>query len=570
MAEQTFGAFGEFNPVISKLSFALESAGSAASSMMKQLSGIGGILGPLAALGAGAAVGLAALGAGAIGVAVDASESAAKMYELSRATGVSVESLSALSFAAKQSGVDQQALAKSLEILSANMLKAAEAPAGAATAFSRLGLSIRQQNGDLKDAGVFLVELLKHLDEMKDKTAAVGFARQALGRGGAQLLAIDPGELDHWIEVSQKLGVTLTGQVAEAAEKFQQTLGEIGAAVHGAANVLMAELLPALTAVAEAIVSAIADSGSALVQFITFVADSIKGTLAVFDTLYSGIKQIALSIAFALEEIGTPLVGVYKSIALAITGHFADAASEMKTTLDDMIGYERSAAQKSGQIWSDNAAFINKVYGGLPPPKPARPRLPGEESEATAAKGSLAGGRLDVVAQLIEQLQAQATAELSLASAIDKSTSASALAKAAAEADVKIAETRAKLLAQEKQLRDQLSNTQSQASAGAAVKGTEPAVPGAAGAAARAPRIQAQIEGVQKLLAELDKDTPLIKTLYEEIAGGKFGVTASEDLEKFITKTDEETTALQKMAAAYQQGPLAAQQAAEGAKIAPV
>ena len=37
IASQTFGAFGGFNPAISKIGFALSAAGSAASSMMKEI-----------------------------------------------------------------------------------------------------------------------------------------------------------------------------------------------------------------------------------------------------------------------------------------------------------------------------------------------------------------------------------------------------------------------------------------------------------------------------------------------------------------------------------------------------
>src|ERR1700741_2004858 len=104
IASQTFGAFGSFNPLISKLGFALSAAGSAASSVMKNFSGVGGAIGPLAALSAGAATGLLAIGAGIAGIAVHAADSSAKLHELSQSTGVSVETLSRFQFIAKQTG----------------------------------------------------------------------------------------------------------------------------------------------------------------------------------------------------------------------------------------------------------------------------------------------------------------------------------------------------------------------------------------------------------------------------------------------------------------------------------
>src|SRR4051812_36735287 len=111
-AEQTFGAFGQLNPLISKLGLAFSTAGSAASSAMKEFSKLPGILGPLAAFGVGGAAGAASLGIGAIAIVASAAESSAELLHLARSTGVSVEALSSLSFAARQSGIDQEVLVK--------------------------------------------------------------------------------------------------------------------------------------------------------------------------------------------------------------------------------------------------------------------------------------------------------------------------------------------------------------------------------------------------------------------------------------------------------------------------
>ena len=63
------------------------------------------------AVGGGVAAGaMVAVGAGAIGVAIHAAESAAKLGELAQSTGVSVEALSGFGFVAKQTGVDTQVM----------------------------------------------------------------------------------------------------------------------------------------------------------------------------------------------------------------------------------------------------------------------------------------------------------------------------------------------------------------------------------------------------------------------------------------------------------------------------
>jgi hypothetical protein len=79
---------------------------------MSGLTGVLGEFGIAAGLAGGA---IAALGLAGAGIAVFAAKSANEFHEMSEKTGVSVEALSSLSFAAKQSGVSTESLAGGLE-----------------------------------------------------------------------------------------------------------------------------------------------------------------------------------------------------------------------------------------------------------------------------------------------------------------------------------------------------------------------------------------------------------------------------------------------------------------------
>ena len=512
VAEQTFGAFGDFNPAISKLSFVLETAGRSASFAMKYLSGLGGAMGPLAALGAGAAAGVAALGAVAVGIATEAAESANKLHELSQSTGVSVETLSRFGYAAKQTGVASEQMTTALERLNKSALAAAIAPAGTANAYTRLGIAVRDANGNLRPTEDILLDVAHKFATMQDGVAKTALAMQLFGRGGAAIIPfLNEGRngIQEFIEEADRLGVTISGPTAEAAHQFEGNLGKIRGAAQGGANSIMSDFLPALIKL-----SAYFEAGS---------EKAMAWGRAIKEAAYTAIPGLA-ALASLIEMLPDPSSKI-------------------------------SALDKFGV---DSSAFAGKDFGSwtgqMKPVAIPAPHVP---------TGS---GRADVVAELVEKLQAQAAAELALAAATEKSAAAGVLAKAAAEADVRIAETRTHLLAQEKALRSQLADAKADAAAGTSA---ESGVEGGATGGTHAARIQAEIAGIQKMLAELDKDAPKIKSLYAEIAGAQFGATAAKDLESFIVKTDEETAALEKMAAAYAQGPLAAQQAAEGAKIAP-
>jgi hypothetical protein len=529
-ALRPFGALGE------GIANSLSLVSRAASSATEELSKLGGGMTAVSVAG-GAAVGiLAGVSAGAIGIAVHTAETADKMLTLSKQTGISVGSLSTWSFVAKQSGVDQETMAKSLQMLSLNMLKAATSAPGTITAFQRLGLSVRDGNKDLKDAGDMMSEVITKLASMKDQTAAVGLARQLMGRGGDAVLAIDPDEIQPLIDKARELGIVLDDQTALASHKFVESLGNIEAAGDGLALQLTRELLPALQEVAAAFEAKAGDTG-----FIHDIAVAVEATLGVIDTLWSGLKQIWVSGIFALEELGTPLVTIWVAAADIIEGHFSDAWKEIKGGAADMVDYYHQAAAESGQIWADNAKFIEGLA-----PKPKSPfdvgldffaAHPKPKGGANLGAPSIQGvAPTDTTADMISKLAEQASAELALAAATGESTAAQLLSKAAAEADVKIAETRTALLDRERTLRQQLA---------AALASAHPE---------EGAKYQAEISAVQKYLSELDSAIPQIRLRYEEIALAKNAVSTNDELQKETLGYDRQIASLDEFISAYRQG----------------
>ena len=561
IAEQTFSPFGEqFAPAVSKLSFVLQSAGSAASSMMKEFGKMGGALGPLASLGAGAAVGLAATSATMVGIAMHAAEAAAKMNQLAQATGVPVATLSGLSFAAKAVDVDTQTLATGLERMSKSAEAAATAPAGATSAYSRLGVALRDSSGSIRPAQALFIDLANKFASMPDGVEKTALAMQIFGRGGAALIPVlnqGGAAIAEIIEYATKVGAVLSGPAAEAAEKYEKTIAKISLAVIGAENALLVKFLPAMQAVTTEMAKASASGNSFGKDFLSVLSLVVKGTIIVGDTLYTVFGQMSRE----MKLVADSLMGFGEAIALAVQAAargdwsgvgqaFRDELSLAKGNLDSFLGDSKS-------MWTNYAGFVKQVWsgeiadtgekGGKTTPPGGRP----------APSGPMASGRPDVVAELIARLQSQAAAEIALASATERSTAASLLGKAAVEAETKIAETRSHLLEQEKSLREQLADARKQSDAGEK------------GGGERALKLQAEIAGLQRMLAELNNAVPRIKSAYADIAAGGFGAKASKDLESFITKTNEETEALRALDAAYAKGPEAVAGAQVSAKLAP-
>ena len=113
-----------------------------------------------------------------------------KFEELSITTGVSVENLSRLGYVAGQSKTDVTTLANGLRILGKNVDDTALGLGQAQTAFSRLGVTVKDSKGNLKDVDDLFSEIADGMLTLKSTTEQSAIAQKIFGKSGASLLPI--------------------------------------------------------------------------------------------------------------------------------------------------------------------------------------------------------------------------------------------------------------------------------------------------------------------------------------------------------------------------------------------
>jgi hypothetical protein len=565
IASQTFSPFASFSPVASQFSFAISSMARAAVSASKEFGNLKTTSGALISIGAGATAALGSVAIGAIAVATRAAESAAKLDELSQSTGVSTEALSGLGFIARQNGVDTEIMVKGLERMSKSAFAAATAPAAAVNAYTRLGVSVKDSSGQMRTAEAIFTDIANRFVQMADGPAKTALAMQIFGRSGADLIPIlDEGgsAIDELMQKARSLGIVISGETAESAEKFKQTMDLMNEAATGASNQLMTQLLPALQAVANALTKTDPGEQSSLSFIIDAVANITKELFVMVDIVASAFTEVAAILVDGTRQVVDVLEGLWMAAAEAMIGNFSGAVGELKQHFGDAAKAGDDFLSYSKKNWSDFQDFVNHldfhpnftIEGGFTAAEAFFKRLGPKGSVTADAKTKglpVAATQKDSVADMIAKLGAEAAAQDSLASATDRSTAAMILQKAAAEATEKISEERTRLLDEETRLEEQLKNATSEGRA-----------PEAAG-------LKKQIAAVKGYLQELETDTPLIESLFTKIAAGKFADSASDEVQKFLDKTEESIANAQALTRAYGQGPQAVANIQERAKISP-
>ncbi len=279
-------------------------------------------------------------------------DSVAKM---ARRTGLSVEALSELQFAAGQSGVAVSDLENGVRRMQRTAFDAQRGLKSATDALAALGLSADALAGLSTEAQFKL--LAERISRIEDPTRKAAIAMQLFGRSGTQLLPLFASGA-HGIEVLQaearRLGLTLSGEDAQAAEAFSDTLDRLWKVVRMGVFNIGSALAPTLEALAERftrvamavsawikqnqgfIVSAlklgavIVGVGIALTVLGTIISGigSVLGVLAsVIGAVLAVLKVLAAAIAFLASPVGIVIAAVIAlgAYLLHVTGIGAKA-----------------------------------------------------------------------------------------------------------------------------------------------------------------------------------------------------------------------------------------------------
>jgi hypothetical protein len=273
-------------------------------------------------------------------------ESADQLNKMSQSVGVSVESLSRLSLSAKLSDVDLDTLAKSMGKLDKSVRDAADGTGTGAQAFEYLGIKVQDSQGHLKTSDVIMAEVADKFAGLQDGAGKTALAMDIFGKAGAGMIPMlnqGSDSLRENAEMSDRLGLTLSKETAEGAEKVNDRFTLMGQATKGMANVAMTQLLPTIDKISLMFVESATDTDNLKRKF-DLLSDGIKGLITVGIT----VKDI-------FTQIGTVIGGVAAAIVLALTGDFKGAKDAITNMSHDMVSSMSDDMASIAKVWTESA-----------------------------------------------------------------------------------------------------------------------------------------------------------------------------------------------------------------------
>ena len=115
-------------------------------------------------------------------------EQAAHLQDLSEKLGVGTDELQKFQFAAKLAGVDSEGAAGAIGKLNRAIGQAIGGSKEAKEKFEKLGIELKEKNGDLRGAGEVILDLADKMKELKSAPEKTALAMKFFGRSGAALV----------------------------------------------------------------------------------------------------------------------------------------------------------------------------------------------------------------------------------------------------------------------------------------------------------------------------------------------------------------------------------------------
>lgn len=247
---------------------------------------------------------VASLGA----ISYKAGQSADDLNTLSKVTGIGTGELQKYSYAADLVDVSVDTIAKSNKRLTKSAYSAANGSKSQAEAFEKLGVSVTDSEGNLRDSEAIFDDVIASLGTMTNETERDALAQQLMGKSAAELnpLIADGGETYKMVaETLKKYDLDYVDQeTLDKANEFNdqldimKLLGKVALAQVG--SQLAGQLAPALEKVVDLFGRFANWLGNLNPKVLTIVG-AIAGVLAVTAPLLIGLGKMSFAISSILS-----------------------------------------------------------------------------------------------------------------------------------------------------------------------------------------------------------------------------------------------------------------------------
>ena len=332
-------------------------------------------------LGLGSAA--AAAGTALYGVAMNAAGAMDEIDKGSAKIGISKQAYQEWGYVLGQNGMDISKLEVGMKTLVSKMDGASKGTKSAQESFEKLGVSIYDANGKLKDQETMMNEAMYALANMENGTEKARLATELFGKAGVEMMPMLNGGAEGMKALTDRaheLGLVVSDEAVTAGVVLGDTLDDAKQSFSAIMSKIGIEFMPIIQSLLDwflahmptiqAICSTVFNALGAIVSWFGGIISSLTGKLSEsgfsFQGLMTKMQTLFTSTMNVLRTIwttvGQPVWSFIKQAVQLVAGYFQEKMPAIKE-------FVRGAFQDIKNIWENNLKpaltaignFINNV-----------------------------------------------------------------------------------------------------------------------------------------------------------------------------------------------------------------
>ena len=318
--------------------------GKAAKKIGGAIGGIGKSFAKFGAIGAGVLLTIGYF----VKKSLDATDAMAKM---SRAIGVSVESLQKLRHAGNLAGMGSTAVDKAVQKLAVNMADVAKGTGEAIDIFKKYGIKATDLHGDLRPVEDVMLDVADATAGITNRTEKAELAYRLFGaRGGLMINMLEQGSeamREQWQE-AEALGLVMSEKTARGVEEANDAMARLSGFLTSSFRRAIAELAPAITEITNGIRA-----------WVEMKVKEEGGIGAVAKMMATKVLIAVGVIIDAVEMMANVFISTMKKIhdLNPFASSVADLEEEIQSLFDRLDDIRASEGFADGMKMSTDAAF---------------------------------------------------------------------------------------------------------------------------------------------------------------------------------------------------------------------
>lgn len=268
-----------------------------------------------AALVASAGIAVTAM----VGFATNAASAADEVDKMSQKIGLSIEGYQEWAYVMGQNGMEIDKLQTGMKTLVQQMDSAASGSVTAQENFDRLGVSIYDANGGLKDQETIMNEVLRALADMENGTEKARLATELFGKSGTEMMPmLNQGAeaIDELTNRAHELGLIMSEETVAAGVTLGDLMDDVKQSFSQIAVSLGSALFPAIQMITELILENVPMINGMVLQMIPVMESALMAVVPLFLRM---AQDILPELLVVVSEVGIQLLPLVSEILPILT-----------------------------------------------------------------------------------------------------------------------------------------------------------------------------------------------------------------------------------------------------------